>query len=47
VSTRNSVVNWKIKAPAQPGKYSLKVRSSTGISQTQPVTIAVTPGIFD
>jgi hypothetical protein len=35
---QTSVINWKVKAP-QPGTFVLKARSSTGVSQSQPVTI--------
>ena len=38
-SSRNSPVTWKVKVPEREGKYSLKVQSSTGVSQTQPITI--------
>jgi hypothetical protein len=44
-STRNSPVTWKVRGPRQEGKYTLKVDSSTGVSQTQPVTIKLR-GIF-
>jgi hypothetical protein len=46
-SSRNSPVTWKIRAADRKGKFDLKVRSSTGVSQTQPVTIRGTTGIFD
>ena len=37
-SRDTSVLTWKIKA-ARAGQYAIKVRSSTGIAQTQPVSI--------
>jgi hypothetical protein len=42
--SRNSPVTWKVKATRE-GDYTLKVQSSTGASQTQPVKIRVR-GIF-
>ncbi|MBV9121968.1 MAG: hypothetical protein JO112_01250, partial [Planctomycetes bacterium] len=45
-NSRNSPVTWKVRAPAQEGDYVLKVQSSTGVSQTQPVTIR-SQRIFD
>jgi hypothetical protein len=38
-TSRNSPVSWKVKAPAREGKYSLRVHSNNGVSQSQPVTI--------
>lgn len=38
-------VTWKIKASSSTGKYTLKVKSSTGVSQSQDVRIKVR-GIF-
>jgi hypothetical protein len=38
-------VTWKVKAGPREGKYNLKVKSSTGVSQTQLVRIKVS-GIF-
>ena len=38
-TSHNSPVTWKVKAPGHEGKYTLKVQSSTGVSQTQTVTI--------
>jgi hypothetical protein len=43
--SRTSPVTWKIRAGPREGKYTLKVTSSTGVSQTQPVQIKVR-GIF-
>jgi hypothetical protein len=43
--SQNSPVTWRIKAGAV-GTYSLRVRSSTGVAQTQAVTIRV-GRIFD
>jgi len=40
-----SPVTWKVKAGPREGKYTLKVQSSSGVSQTQPVQIKVR-GIF-
>src|SRR5262249_35971457 len=36
---RTSPVTWKVRSPNRGGTYSLKVISSTGVSQTQRVTI--------
>ncbi len=44
-SSRNSPVSWKIRAGSAEGKFALRVRSSTGVAQTQQVTIR-TRGIF-
>jgi hypothetical protein len=38
-ASANSPVTWKVKAPPREGEYTLKVKSSTGVSQTQPVRI--------
>ena len=43
--SRVSPVSWKIRAGSKTGKYTLKVKSSTGVSQTQTVRIKVR-GIF-
>ena len=40
--TKDAVVEWKLKV-LEPGKYPLRVASSTGIAQTKTVTI-VRPG---
>jgi hypothetical protein len=40
-----SPVTWKVQGPSREGMYILKVQSSTGASQTQPVRIRV-PKIF-
>lgn len=42
----NSPVTWRIQAPERRGQFTLKVESSTGVSQTQPVMIRAR-GIFD
>ncbi len=44
-ASRNSPVTWKVKA-ARPGRYTLRVKSSNGATQTQAVTIT-SNGIFD
>jgi hypothetical protein len=44
-ASRNSPVTWKVRAGRSTGKFNLKVESSTGVSQTQAVTIQVR-GIF-
>jgi hypothetical protein len=44
-SSRTSPVTWKIRASSREGKYTIRVRSSTGVSQTQQVTIRAR-GIF-
>jgi hypothetical protein len=44
-ASRTSPVTWRVKSPSREGNYSLKVQSSTGVSQTQPVRIQV-KGIF-
>jgi hypothetical protein len=38
-ASANSPVTWKVRAPGREGEYTLKVSSSTGTSQTQPVRI--------
>lgn len=45
-NSRNSPVTWKVRAPQQEGSYSLRVQSSAGASQTQPVAIKAAR-IFD
>ncbi len=35
----NSPVTWRVRAPLRKGNYSLKVESSTGVSQTRSLTI--------
>ncbi len=40
-----SAVTWKIRAGSRPGPFTLEVKSSTGVSQTQKVDIKVR-GIF-
>jgi hypothetical protein len=44
-SSRTSPVTWKVRASSREGKYTIHVRSSTGVSQTQQVTIRAR-GIF-
>jgi hypothetical protein len=44
-SSRNSPVTWKVRAGPREGNYKLRVESSTGVAQTQPVRIKVR-GIF-
>jgi hypothetical protein len=44
-ASRTSPVTWRVKGPSREGNYSLKVQSSTGVSQTQPIRIQV-KGIF-
>jgi hypothetical protein len=44
-SSRNSPVTWKVRAGSREGKFTIRVRSSNGVSQTQPVTIRAR-GIF-
>jgi hypothetical protein len=44
--SRNSPVTWKVKA-ARAGRYTLRVKSSTGAAQSQKVTVSSTGGIFD
>jgi len=43
--SRNSPVTWKVKA-ARRGRYTLRVKASNGVTQTQAVTIT-SNGIFD
>ncbi|MBV9123471.1 MAG: zinc ribbon domain-containing protein [Planctomycetes bacterium] len=45
-STHNSPVTWRGRGPAQEGQYTLRVESSTGVKQTQPITIRA-QHIFD
>jgi hypothetical protein len=45
-SSRNSPVTWKVRAARRAGTYTLKVQSSTGESQSQPVTIR-SKGLLD
>jgi hypothetical protein len=45
-TSRNSPVTWKVRAARRAGKYTLKVQSSTGETQSQPVTVR-TPRLFD
>jgi hypothetical protein len=44
-ASRNSPVTWKVRAP-KAGRYTLRVKSSNGATQTQVVTIT-SSGIFD
>lgn len=44
-ASRTSPVTWRVKAGPREGAHTLRVRSSTGVSQTQPVRIRVR-GIF-
>ena len=46
---QNSAMSWKIRSVGAEGKYTLRVSSSTGVAQTQPVTIhaRATRKIFD
>ena len=44
-TTRVSPVTWKVRGPRQPGTYTLKVESSTGAAQSQPLKIQA-KGIF-
>jgi hypothetical protein len=48
-SSRISPVTWKVQAPPREGQYTLKVQSSTGVSQKQDVTIKRPrrSGLFD
>jgi hypothetical protein len=43
--SRKSPVTWKVRAPRREGDYTLKVESSTGVSQGQTVKITAR-GIF-
>jgi hypothetical protein len=45
-ASRNSPVTWKGKA-ARPGRFSLRVESSTGEAQTQAVTVRKGSALFD
>ena len=38
-ASRNSPVTWKVRSSSAEGKYVLRVQSSTGKSQSQPVVI--------
>jgi hypothetical protein len=44
-ASRNSPVTWRVRAGPREGTYTVKVQSSTGVSQTQEVRIKV-KGIF-
>jgi hypothetical protein len=44
-ASRNSPVTWKVKS-ARPGRFTLRVRASNGVTQSQIVTIS-SKGIFD
>jgi hypothetical protein len=44
-TSRNSPVTWMVKA-ARPGRYTLRVRTNNGLTQTQVVTVT-SKGIFD
>ncbi len=44
-STSNRPVTWKVRGPLTEGPYTLRVDSSLGVSQTQPVAIS-TRGLF-
>jgi hypothetical protein len=44
-ASRNSPVTWRVRAGTREGTYTIKVQSSTGVSQTQEVRIKV-KGIF-
>jgi hypothetical protein len=43
----NSPVTWKVRAPGKAGPYILKVHASSGVAQSQPITIRPRGGIFD
>jgi hypothetical protein len=43
----NSPVTWKVRAPAKAGPYVLKVHASSGVAQSQPLTIRPRGSIFD
>jgi hypothetical protein len=43
-TSKNSPVTWKVK-PARAGRYTVRVKTNNGLSQTQTVTIR--NGIFD
>jgi hypothetical protein len=47
--SRISPVTWKVQAPPQEGQYTLTVRSSSGVSQKQDLTIKRPrrSGLFD
>jgi hypothetical protein len=42
----NSPVTWRITAPASTGDYDVTVRSSTGVTQSQRLTIQNRAGLF-
>jgi hypothetical protein len=44
-TSRNIPITWKVK-PARPGRFTLRVKSNNGLTQTQPVTVT-SNGIFD
>jgi hypothetical protein len=44
-TSRNSPVTWRIRAGQKSGKFSLQVKSSTGVTQSLPIEIKVR-GIF-
>jgi hypothetical protein len=44
-ASRNSPVTWKVKS-ARPGRFTLRVRASNGVTQSQSVTVS-SKGIFD
>jgi hypothetical protein len=44
-ASRNSPVSWRVRAGPKEGNYTVKVQSSTGVSQSQPVRIKI-KGIF-
>jgi hypothetical protein len=43
----NSPVTWRVTAPGKAGQYDIRVRSSSGVAQTQPLTIRPRGGIFE
>jgi hypothetical protein len=43
----NSPVTWKVRAPGKAGQYVLRVRASSGVAQSQPITIRPRAGIFN
>jgi len=46
-ASQRSPVTWKIRSPDRIGKYTLRVLSSIGTQQSQPVTIKPATGIFN
>lgn len=44
-TSRNIPITWKVKA-ARPGRFTLRVKSNNGLTQTQVVTVT-SNGIFD